>query len=212
MNRRRFTVAALGGFALAVLGGPARATSLERFQQFVQSTRSGRGGFEQVVRDRNGKVLQQSRGTLAFVRPGRFRWSYEKPYAQLIVGDGARVWVYDPDLKQATVRRVGEALTSTPAALLAGSNEAFRAFRFAEGGMRDGLEWIEALPAEREGGFERVRLGMGVSAVDAMELADNFGNLTLLRLRNFERNPSLDPALFRFVPPPGTDVIGDAPK
>ncbi len=197
---------------MSIMSVTAAASALERFQAFLGSTQSGRAGFEQKVRDRNGKVLQDSKGVLAFARPGRFRWAYEKPYAQLIVGDGTRVWVYDQDLKQVTVRRIGEALTSTPAALLAGNNEALRAFNLSEGGMRDGLEWMHAVPRDKEGGFEMVRIGLGVAGPEVMELADTFGNLTVLRLTNFERNPRLDAGLFRFTPPAGADVIGEPGK
>ena len=202
----------MGLLLLACFPGIAAASALERFQAFLSSTQSGRAGFEQKVRDRNGKLLQDAKGQFAFSRPGRFRWTYEKPYAQLIVGDGGRVWVYDQDLKQVTVRRIGEALTSAPAALLAGNNEALRAFTLSEGGMRDGLEWLHAAPKDREGGFEMVRIGLGVSGPEVMELADTFGNVTMLKLRSFERNPGLDPGLFRFSPPPGTDVIGEPGK
>lgn len=211
---RRFNWFAVfaGAVCLSIVSMPAAASALERFQAFLASTQSGRAQFDQKVRDRNGKVLQDSKGQLAFARPGRFRWAYEKPYAQLIVGDGARVWVYDQDLKQVTVRRIGEALTSTPAALLAGNNEALRAFTLSEGGVREGLEWLHAVPKDKEGGFETVRIGLGVAGPEAMELADTFGNLTVLRLRNFERNPALDSGLFRFTPPPGADVIGEPGK
>lgn len=210
--RFKWVRALAGAVCLSIISTSAVASALERFQAFLTSTQAGRAGFDQKVRDRNGKVLQDSKGTLAFARPGRFRWAYEKPYAQLIVGDGTRVWVYDQDLKQVTVRRIGEALTSTPAALLAGNNEALRAFTLSDGGVRDGLEWLHAVPKDKEGGFEMVRIGLGVAGPEAMELADTFGNLTVLRLRNFERNPNLDSGLFRFTPPPGADVIGEPGK
>ena len=112
-------------FGLAAsLATAAHAASLERFKTFVSSTQSARATFEQRVFDRNKRMVQESRGTFAFARPGRFRWVYEKPYAQTIVGDGSRVWIYDQELKQVTVRRMDQALTSTPAALLAGNDEA----------------------------------------------------------------------------------------
>ncbi len=201
-------------FLLILLLAPqwAIAASTERFAQFMGGTQSARAVFEQKVFDRSGKLIQESRGTLAFSRPGKFRWSYEKPFAQLIVGDGTRVWVYDPDLQQVTVKRIDQVMTSTPAALLAGNNEALRAFVLTDHGTRDGLEWIEAVPKDKEGGFERVRLGFGFSSLEVMELADSFGQKTILRLSAFERNPGLEPSLFRFVPPKGTDVIGDTPK
>jgi outer membrane lipoprotein carrier protein len=190
----------------------AGATGIDRFAQFISGTQSARAVFEQKVFDRGGKLTQESRGTLAFSRPGKFRWVYEKPFAQLIVGDGTRVWVHDPDLQQVTVRRVDQVMTSTPAALLAGNNEALRAFQMVDRGVSEGLEWVEAVPKEKEGGFERVRLGFGFSGLDTMELLDSFGQKTVLKLTSFERNPGLDPAIFRFVPPKGTDVIGDTPR
>ena len=153
--------------------------------------------------------LQESRGVLAFSRPGKFRWSYLKPYAQLIVGDGSKVWIYDEDLKQVTVKKLDLALGSTPAALLAGNNEAMRAFRLSDKGSKDGLEWLEALPRDKEGNFERIRMGFSPSGLQIMELVDGFGQTTVLRFKTLERNPKLDSALFRFSPPKGADVIGD---
>lgn len=194
---------------LALQPSVAFASSLDRFAQFLSATQSAKGEFEQKVLDRDGRVVQQSRGALAFQRPGKFRWTYVKPYAQLIVGDGTRVWIYDEDLQQVTVRRVDQALTSTPAALLAGNNEAMRAFRISDQGAKDGLEWLEAVPREKEGGFERVRMGFGAGGLEAMEFYDSFGQITLLRITSLARNPRLDPSTFRFTPPKGVDVVGE---
>ncbi len=188
------------------------ASSIERFAQFIGATQTARANFDQKVFDRAGKMVQESKGTLAFSRPGKFRWNYQKPFAQLIVGDGVRVWVYDSDLQQVTVKRIDQVMTSTPAALLAGNNEALRAFHMVDRGTSEGLEWLEAIPKEKEGGFEQVRLGFGFSGLEVMELSDSFGQKTILRLTSLERNPGLDPGLFRFVPPKGADVIGDTPK
>jgi outer membrane lipoprotein carrier protein len=193
--------------ALAVPG--AHASSLERFSDFISQTLTARGQFEQKIFDQNRKLLQQSSGLLAFSRPGKFRWSYVKPYAQLIVGDGSKVWIYDEDLKQVTVKKLDQALGSTPAALLAGNNEAMRAFKLSDKGAKDGLEWLEALPRDKEGGFERIRMGFGSSGLEVMELVDSFGQTTVLKFGSLERNPKLDPGLFRFSPPKGADVIGD---
>ncbi len=200
----------LGCIAAALLqGSPARATGLERFSQFINSTQSARGEFEQNIVDKRGKLVQESRGSLAFSRPGKFRWTYVKPYAQLIVGDGSKVWIYDPDLQQVSIKRMGQALTSTPAALLAGNNDAMRAFQITDQGGKEGLEWVEAVPREKEGGFERVRMGFGADGLEAMELFDSFGQHTVLRFTSFVRNPKLDASLFRFTPPKGADVIGE---
>ena len=206
----RRAVASLAGAALVLVLQPfaALASSLDRFSQFLSATQSAKGEFEQRVLDKGGRIVQQSRGTLAFQRPGKFRWTYVKPYAQLIVGDGTRVWIYDEDLQQVTVRRVDQALTSTPAALLAGNNEAMRAFRVSDQGEKDGLAWLEAVPRETEGGFERVRMGFGASGLEAMEFYDSFGQITVLRFISLTRNPRLEPSTFRFSPPKGVDIVG----
>lgn len=197
--------------ALFLLGAAtaAHAGGIDRLNQFMTATQSATADFEQRIYGREGKVVQASRGTLAFSRPGRFRWTYVKPYAQLIVGDGARVWIYDEELRQVTVRKLDLALGATPAALLAGSNEALKAFTLKDEGAKDGLEWVEAVPREKESNFERIRMGFGFSGIERMQLTDTFGQTTELQFTAFQRNPRIDPAQFRFVPPPGADVIGD---
>lgn len=195
--------------ALAAAQAHAQGANLERFQQFLRTTQSTTADFEQKVFDRNKKLVQESSGRFAFLRPGRFRWTYAKPFAQIIVGDGERVWVYDRDLNQVTVRRIAKALGSTPAALLAGASDVDKAFDLAEGGDRDGLAWVEAKPKDKDAGFERIRLGMSVAGIEAMELVDNFGQTTLLRFTKLVRNPQIDPETFRFTPPKGADVLGE---
>jgi len=195
--------------ATVVYLGAAQAAGLDRLNQFMNATRTARGDFDQQIVDKNRKVIQESKGTLAFSRPGKFRWTYSKPYAQLIVGDGERVWIYDEDLNQVTVRKLDLALGSTPAALLAGNNDALKAFNLKDVGAREGLEWIEATPRDREGNFERILMGFGTEGLEAMELNDSFGQTTVLRITRLERNPQLDSGLFRFVPPKGADVVGN---
>jgi outer membrane lipoprotein carrier protein len=188
---------------------PVQATSLERFHAFVRSTQSARADFSQKMFDRNKKLVQESSGSFMFQRPGRFRWTYAKPYAQVIVGDGEKVWIFDEDLNQVVVRKIAQAIGSTPAALLAGSAEVEQAFELSEAGSADGLEWLEARPRMRESGFERIRMGFGVAGIEAMELIDPFGQTTVLRFSNLSRNPRLDPSTFRFTPPKGVDVLGE---
>ena len=186
----------------------ADAASLERFQSYLRTTQAARADFQQKVYDRTGKVVQDSMGSFSFLRPGRFRWTYVKP-PQVIVGDGERVWIHDADLNQVTVRRVSRVLGATPAALLAGAADVDKAFELVESGDKDGLEWLEAKPREKESGFERIRLGMSASGVEAMELVDHFGQTTVLRFSNMVRNPQLDAGTFRFTPPKGVDVLGE---
>jgi outer membrane lipoprotein carrier protein len=187
----------------------AGAGGVERFREYLRATQTARADFDQQVFDRDQRLVQRSRGSFTLQRPGRFRWSYAQPYAQLIVGDGKRVWIYDEDLNQVTVRAMAKALGSTPAALLAGSAEVERAFELADAGTRDGLEWVEAKPREREAGFDRIRLGLGAAGVQAMELVDHFGQTTQLRFSGIARNPRVDPDAFRFIPPKGADVLGE---
>ena len=188
---------------------PSGAASLERFQAYLKSTQSATANFEQKVFDRNGKLVQESHGSFALQRPGKFRWSYAKPHPQVIVGDGERVWIHDPDLNQVTVRKLARAIGSTPAALLAGSAEIEKAFDLSEAGAKDGLEWLEAKPREKESSFERIRLGLSANGVEAMELVDHFGQTTLLRFTGVIRNPRIDANTFRFTPPKGADVLGN---
>jgi len=187
----------------------AEAASLERYKTFLNETKSARAAFQQKVTDRSGRIIQESKGSFVFQRPGRFRWVYDKPADQVIVGDGTRVWIYDRGLNQVTVRKLSAALGSTPAALLAGASGVEKAFVLTDAGEREGLEWMEARPREAEAGFELVRMGFSKDNLEAMELTDQFGQTTVLRFSNLVRNPSVNSSEFRFDPPKGADVLGD---
>jgi len=205
----RYSAVLVFAFVASLAAPLLSAASLDRFHAFIRTTQSARADFEQKVFDRNKKLVQESRGNFAFQRPGRFRWTFSKPYAQLIVGDGEKVWVHDEDLNQVTVRKLSKALGATPAALIAGSADIEQAFVFTDSGEKDGLEWLDAKPRDRDAGFERIRMGFGLAGMDAMELVDQFGQVTVLRFSNLQRNPKIDPAVFRFTPPKGADVLGD---
>jgi outer membrane lipoprotein carrier protein len=198
----------LGILSLLIAFG-AGAASLDRYKSFLNGTQSARALFEQKVFDRNGKLVQESKGNFVFQRPGRFRWVYEKPADQVIVGDGSRVWIYDRGLNQVTVRKLSAALGSTPAALLSGGSGIESAFALSDAGEKNGLEWMDATPREREAGFERVRMGFGREGLEAMELTDHFGQTTVLRFSKLQRNPKVNPSEFRFDPPKDADVLGD---
>ncbi|HZM35397.1 MAG TPA: outer membrane lipoprotein chaperone LolA [Burkholderiales bacterium] len=195
---------------IALVASSVQASSLEQFRSFVSDTQSARAQFEQKVYDRGGKLTQEAKGSFVFQRPGRFRWVYEKPADQIIVGDGARVWIYDRELNQVTVRKLSAALGSTPAALLSGSADVAKAFELGDAGARDGLQWLEAVPRDRDAGFERMRIGFGPGgALEAMQLVDHFGQTTHLRFSKVVRNPKVDAKEFRFDPPKGADVLGE---
>jgi outer membrane lipoprotein carrier protein len=196
-------------FLFALMPALTHAGSLEALENFVHDVHSARANFSQQVMDQAGHVKQKASGTLAFARPGKFRWLYDKPYEQLIVGDGSRLWLYDKDLDQVTVRRLGDALGSSPAALLAGSADIDKYFKLKDLGNQKGVEWMEARPRDGQSGFESVRMGFVDNLPVIMELKDNFGQTTMLEFSGLERNPKLNPADFKFTPPKGADVITD---
>jgi len=194
---------------LLLLGQAAHAAASDRLKEFVQATHSGRVTFEQTVTAKGAKAPVQSTGNFAFSRPGKFRWVYTKPYEQVIVGDGEKLWFYDKDLNQVTVKKLGNALGSTPAAILAGSNDLAKNFTLEDLGASDGLEWLSAKPRTSDTSFDAIKLGFNGAELAAMELHDTFGQVTLLKFAHFERNPALPADTFRFTPPPGADVVGD---
>ena len=188
----------------------AQPAAIDSLKTFVQGTRTVRATFSQTLIDRDMRILQKTTGTMQFERPGKFRWTYEKPYEQLIIGDGVRVWFYDYDLNQVTVRKLDLAIGSSPAALLAGNGAIESNFTLSENGTQGGLEWLEARPKNKEGTFELVRLGFTPAGVlTAMELRDNFGQTTMLIFSGLEKNPRLGTDVFKFTPPKNADVISD---
>jgi chaperone LolA len=184
-----------------------QAAALPKFKAFSQST-SGRADFEQTVLDRAGKVVQKANGKFAYARPGKFRWDYDKP-AQVIVGDGVKVWIFDRDLNQVTVRKIDSAVSSTPAALLTGSTRIETLFNFTELGVNHGIEWLEAKPKNADTNFESIRIGFAGDNLAEMELFDQFGSRTLLKFSGFRRDAGVEPGMFKFTPPKGADVISD---
>lgn len=195
----------------------AHAGAIDKLHSFFETTRSMRADFAQIVVAKSGKRPQRSTGVMMFSRPGKFRWQIENPYSQLLVGDGKKIWIYDPDLRQVTVKKFDTALGSTPVALLVGESDGTSSdkgaleknFSLRDAGEREGLEWLEAIPKSADSGFEKLLLGFSGNNLKSMELFDNFGQVTTLFFSNLERNPQLSPALFRFTPPAGVDVLGE---
>ncbi len=195
---------------LAAMPLVSHAGAIDRLNAFISGTRSAQANFTQEVVDKNGKRIQSASGTMQFVRPGKFRWVYKKPYEQLIIGDGKKFWMYDVDLNQVTVRRLDAALGSSPAALLAGSNELEREFALKDIETEDGRAWLEATPKSKESTFDKILMAFDAkSDLVEMELHDAFGHRTVLRFSELKSNPDLAPQLFRFVPPKGADVLGE---
>jgi len=187
----------------------AQAATIDRLRAFVRDTQTARAEFTQTVGGKDGRVSQSASGEFLLERPGKFRWAVAKPYKQLIVGDGQRVWIHDEDLNQVIVRRIGEALGSTPAALLSGNQDVERAFTWKELPAAGGLDWLSATPISTETTFAEIRLGFDAKGLAALELLDAFGQKSVVRFTSFERNPKLPASSFAFTPPKGADVIGD---
>jgi len=195
---------------LLIASQTAYAAATDRLQSFITDTHSAQANFTQEVQDKNGKRLQTASGTMQFVRPGKFRWVYKKPYEQLIVGDGQKFWMYDVDLNQVTVKQLDAALGSSPAALLSGSNEIEHDFELIDIEDRNDLEWLQATPKSSESSFEKILMAFNAkSELVVMELHDAFGHHTVLRFIRLKKNPILATQLFTFVPPKGADVLGE---
>lgn len=197
----------LGALVLGLLGMPAcaQAGGLEALHAFVSQFQTAQGDFTQ--RASNGHKVIESSGQFIFARPGRFRWSYHKPYEQVIVADGEKLTIFDRDLNQVTVRKLNDALGSTPAAILFGDNALEKSFLLKDAGSRDGLDWLEATPKTHDTTFERIDIGFRSGELAAMELHDALGQTTQLVFSNVERNIAVTADTFRFVPPPGADVL-----
>lgn len=206
MERRIFAgILLLAGFWTQA----AIAGSIEKFRAFIEETRSARAGFSQSVADASGQVTQKASGSVQFERPGRFRWTYDKPYEQLIVGDGQTLWIYDKDLNQVTRRKLDKALGSSPAALLAGSDDIDKHFSLNALGVKKQLDWLEVRPLDEDSLFDKVHMGFRGITLEVMELYDHFGQKTTIRLSNLQRNPRSGPETYKFAVPEGADVVSE---
>jgi len=187
---------------------PAQAgAGLDRLNTFYRDVHSLRAHFDQMLLDSDGQMVQESSGTVAIERPDRFRWDYSKPYPQLIIGDGRRLWIYDSELEQVTVKRMDKAMGNAPALVLSGNRPLDEEFHIKELGRKDGLLWVQLTPKRPENDFKGVRIGFG-KYLERMDLEDNFGQVTRIHFTDFQRNPRLSPKLFHFVVPKGVDVVG----
>lgn len=192
--------------ALALATGAAHADAVDTLRGFVRDVKTGRADFTQTVTSPDGAKQKTSSGRFEFARPNRFRFEYVRPFEQLIVGDGRKVWIHDPDLQQVSSRRLDQALGATPAALLAGGSLE-RDFELAALPDRDGLAWAQATPKARDGAFQSLRVGFHGAALAAVEVVDGFGQKSLLQFSGWQANARVDPGAFVFTPPPGTDVV-----
>lgn len=186
--------------------GMANADPVTDLKTWLNETRTLKADFNQT--STGGAAFGgKSQGVMAIARPGKFRWSISKPYTQLMVGDGARIWLYDPELKQVIVRKSEKALGGSPAALLAGDNDVDQRFSLKADGEHGGAQWVIAEPRQDDTGFVRIRIGLAGSELKGMILEDSFGQTTTLVFSHVIRNGDVSAGLFRFAPPAGADVL-----
>ena len=181
---------------------------LQRLETFTAQLESLRAEFVQSLFDAQGKTVQESRGTVLLQRPGRFRWEYRLPYEQLIVADGEKLWVYDSELQQVTVKELDNALGNAPIMLLSERRPLQEDFIIHDLQPREGLQWVELEPRVKDTDFTRITLGMDEQGMKVMELRDSFGQATEVRFVNLEINVAPAAGSFVFEPPPGVDIIG----
>lgn len=209
---KRLTIVA-AAFLLSLAGtaqaatGPARA----RLDAFATGLHSLTGQFSQTLTDLNGHTRKNSSGTLALQAPRQFRWDTTAPYKQTIVADGSRVWMYDPELEQVTVRIQSSEEAHSPLTVLTDLKQMDRDFKVAERGEHDGLLWLRLSSTAKDPQFDYADLGFDANGLARMTFRDQLGSTTEIRFSGWQRNVPIAPSTFNFVPPKGADVIGDAP-
>ena len=214
---RRRWVGALVALSLSA-SFPVLADGLESLSQFMKQARSGRAQFSQAVTSpsKAGQPprVKTSSGSFEFLRPGKFRFDYRKPFVQTLVADGQTLWLHDVDLNQVTARKQAQVLGSTPAALLAAASdlEALKAdFSFKAEAERDGLQWVSASPKATDAQIRSVMVGLRATdkgpELAVLDVQDSLGQRSVLTFSAFELNPTLTAQSFAFRPPPGVDVI-----
>lgn len=187
----------------------AQADAVQTLRDFSREVKSGKAEFTQTVTSPDGKRKKNSSGSFEFQRPNQFRFAYAKPFEQLIVGDGKKVWIYDPDLQQASSRRMDQALGATPAALLAGANLE-KDFELKAQPSAQGLDWVLATPRGPQAdsaGLQSLKIGFKGKELAAIEVVDGFGQRSLLQFSAVSSNAVVAPERFRFVLPAGADLI-----
>ena len=194
--------------ALLFASSAANAGARDDLNAFTKGLKGLDGQFSQQVLDARGKQKERASGRVAVSAPRLFRWEYTKPYPQLIVADGKTVWVYEPDLQQASKRAQGVEEANSPLAILLDPSKLDRDFVVKEAGTRDGLEWLQLTPKQAEAGFKTAKLGFGNGGLAQMEYVDALGQRTKIAFTGWKRNPAFAKGTFVYVPAKGVDVIG----
>ena len=213
MKRFMFAVSALVLiFSLSAVAQAATGPARARLDVFATGLHSLTGHFSQILTNVNGQASKTSTGTLALEAPREFRWDTLAPYKQTIVADGGRVWMYDPELEQVTVRKQSTEEAHSPLTVLTDLKQLDKEFKATERGEHDGLDWLRLTSTAKDPQFAWVDLGFDANGLARMSFRDQLGSTTEIRFSHWQRNPSLPPGTFTFVPPEGADVIGDVPQ
>jgi len=194
-----------------VASGADTTAGRQKVEGFLQGLTSLQANFKQTLSDRAGEIVETASGELAIRRPDRFRWDYREPNQQVIVADGTRIWLYDSDLEQVTVRKLDATLSATPAMLLSGQGNLQDNFSVVQTSQEGAIQWVRMEPKRDDTDFKWVRLGFDATTLKFMQLADKLGQTTTLEFSQLQRNPAIDSSRFTFTVPAGADVIGDAP-
>jgi outer membrane lipoprotein carrier protein len=202
------------GFALTALALAAHAGAMESLENFVRSAKTGRSEFTQVItapaREGQAARTKTSSGTFEFQRPNRFRFEYRKPFEQTIVADGQTLWLHDKDLNQVSQRKQAKVLGSTPAALIAASPDLEtlkRDFDLQALPDQGGMQWVQAIPRQKEGQLTSMKVGFRGDQLAALEILDSFGQRSVLTFTGMQVNAGVNADAFRFTPPKGADVV-----
>ncbi|CAN1571773.1 LolA Outer membrane lipoprotein-sorting protein [Burkholderiaceae bacterium] len=207
--RMRFflMMCALASLGVAVAMPASAETAREQLRTFVSQVQSASGDFVQYTVGPQGQTKPPQRGKFLFMRPGRFKWDVLKPYEQQIVSDGQEIYQFDADLNQVTVRKAGQTIGASPAAILFGSGSLEQSFDVSALPDKESLAWLRAKPKQPDAGFVHVDLGFKDGVPLRIVLLDAFGQTTHIEISALMRNPGLSTSNFDFVTPKGADVV-----
>lgn len=166
------------------------------------------GKFTQTLFDERSTKLEESQGSFALQRPGKFYWKTEAPFPQLLVSNNKTIWLYDPDLETVNERPFSNDLQQTPALLLSEDIDKLRQnFTVThKAGDKDTNQFI-LVPKVTDGLFQQLTLVFSGNDLKEFHIQDSLGQLSQFVLSSVKRNQSIEPTLFEFTPPPGVEIL-----
>lgn len=187
----------------------AEAPPIAQLEVFLKASTTLIADFKQVTLNEQGNPSETSFGVFYLQRPGKFHWQYQKPFQQKIIANGGKVWFYDADLEQVTIKKLDKSLGSTPALLLSGEISIRDNFTLEQQGEDDGMTWVRLTPKNRESSFKYIMIGLNKAGLAGMEMSDNFGKLTRIYFSNVRPNTAIPASTFVFEAPKGVDVFSE---